>query len=154
MAKCKVDIEVAASREQTFAYLADASNQPEWRPDVKEDELVSGTPGTVGATWKLRLRGEECNFRITDVEGGSVAGRSGEDGSSISWMCAEDTSWPVKGTYRLSEREDGGTRITMDLEMTPTGVWFVFRPLVPLLVKATRKRYERGLHAALGKPRG
>ena len=149
MAKCSVSIEVGADTQRTFAYLADAANQPEWRPDVKEGELVSGTPGTPGATWKLRLRGEVCNFRITDVKDGS-----GEDGSAVSWVCAEDTSWPVKGTYRLSEREDGGTRVTMDLEMNPTGVWFVFRPLVPLLVKATRKRYERGLQAALGKPKG
>ena len=140
MTKCKVDIEVAAGREQTFAYLADASNQPEWRPDVKEGELLEGEPGTVGSIWRLRLRGEECRFRITGVE----------DGSSISWGCAEETSWPVFGTYRLSDLKGGGTRITMDLEMKPTGVWFVFRPLVPLLVKATRKRYERGLQAVLG----
>ena len=144
MAKCSVSIEVGADAQRAFAYLADAANQPEWRPDVKEGELVSGTPGTPGATWKLRLRGEMCNFRITDIK----------DGSAVSWVCAEDTSWPVQGTYRLSEREDGGTSITMDLEMNPTGVWFIFRPLVPLLVKATRKRYERGLQAALGKPKG
>ena len=140
MTKCSISFEVGADNQRTFAYLADAANQPEWRPDVKEGELVSGAPGVVGSTWRLKLRGEVCNFRITDVE----------ESSAISWACAEDTSWPVTGTYRLSDLEGGGTRITMDLEMKPTGVWFVFRPLVPLLVRATRKRYERGLQAALG----
>ena len=76
MTICTVEIDVAADRERTFAYLADAANQPQWRHDV-------------------------------------------------------------------------ATRITMDLEMTPSGPWILMRPFVPLMVKAERKKYAAGLQAAL-----
>ncbi len=139
MGTCTVEIDVAADRERTFAYLAEAANQAQWRPDVADCELTSGTAGTVGAVYRQTNRGQEVEFRITAVEAGS----------SIAWVCAEDTSWPVAGTYRLSDTSDGGTRITMDLEMTPSGPWIVMRPFVPLMVKAQRKKYAAGLQAAL-----
>ncbi len=140
MSTCTVSIDVAADREQTFAYLGEASNQAEWRHDVATSELTEGTPCTVGAVYRQANRGREVDYRITGVE----------PGSSITWVCAEDTSWPVKGTYRLSDIEGGGTRITMDLDMAPTGPLIVMRPLVPLLVKAQRKKIAAGLRAALG----
>ena len=145
MSICTVEIDVAgvsADRERTFAYLADAANQPQWRHDVATCELTGGAaspPGTVGAVYRQTNRGQEVEFRITAVEADS----------SITWVCAEDTSWPVAGTYRLSDTGDGGTRITMDLEMTPSGPWILMRPFVPLLVKAARKKYAAGLQAAL-----
>ncbi len=73
-----------------------------------------------------------------------------EPDSSITWVCAEDTSWPVAGTYRLSDTSGGGTLIAMDLEMTPSGPFILMRPFVPLLVKLQRKKYADGLQAALG----
>ena len=140
MSICTVEIDVAADPERTFAYLADASNQAEWRHDVETCALSEGTPGAVGAVYRQTNRGQEVEFRITGVE----------DGSSISWVCAEETSWPVRGTYRLSDLAGGGTRITMDLEMTPSGPFLPLRPFVPLMVKAQRKKYAAGLQAALG----
>ena len=139
MTICTVEIDVAADREQTFAYLADATNQAQWRHDVATCELTGGDSSTVGAVYRQTNRGQEVEFRITAVEADS----------SITWVCAEDTSWPVAGTYRLSDTGDGGTRISMDLEMTPSGPWILMRPFVPLLVKATRKKYAAGLQAAL-----
>ena len=139
MTICTVEIDVAADRERTFAYLADAANQSQWRHDVATCELSGGAAGTVGAVYRQTNRGQEVEFRITAVEADS----------SITWVCAEDTSWPVAGAYRLSDTGDGGTRIAMDLEMTPSGPWILMRPFVPLLVKATRKKYAAGLQAAL-----
>ena len=139
MTICTVEIDVAADRERTFAYLADAANQSQWRHDVATCELTGGAAGTVGALYRQTNRGQEVEFRITAVDADS----------SITWVCAEDTSWPVAGTYRLSDTGDGGTRITMDLEMTPSGPWILMRPFVPLLVKAARKKYAAGLQAAL-----
>ena len=140
MSICTVEIDVAADPQRTFACLADASNQPGWRHDVATCVLTEGTAGTVGAVYRQTNRGQEVEFHITGVDGGS----------SISWVCAEDTSWRVRGTYRLSDLANGGTRITMDLEMKPLGVWTLMRPLVPLMVKAQRKKYAAGLQAALG----
>ncbi len=140
MSICTVEIDVAADLERTFAYLADASNQSEWRHDVATCELTEGAPGTVGAVYRQTNRGQEVDFRITDLE----------PDMSITWVCAEDTSWPVRGTYRLSDLADGGTRITMDLDMAPSGPFIVMRPFVPLMVKAQRKKYAAGLQAALG----
>ena len=140
MSICTVEIDVAADLERTFAYLADASNQSEWRHDVATCELTEGAPGTVGAVYRQTNRGQEVDFRITDLE----------PDMSITWVCAEDTSWPVRGTYRLSDLADGGTRITMDLDMAPSGPFIVMRPFVPLMVKAQRKKYAAGLRAALG----
>ena len=140
MSICTVEIDVAADPQRTFAYLADASNQPGWRHDVATCTLSEGTSGAVGAVYRQTNRGQEVEFRITGVE---------ED-SAISWVCAEETSWPVRGTYRLSDLADGGTRITMDLEMKPTGPFILLRPFVPLMVKSQRKKYAAGLQAALG----
>ncbi len=140
MSICTVEIDVAADLGRTFAYLADACNQAEWRHDVATCELTGGTPGTVGAVYRQSNRGQEVDFVITAVE----------PDASITWICAEDTFWPVRGTYRLSDLADGGTRITMDLEMAPSGPFIVFRPFVPLMVKAQRKKYAAGLQAALG----
>lgn len=137
---CTVEIDVAADLARTFAYLADASNQAEWRHDVATCELTEGTTGAVGAVYRQTNRGQEVEFRITGVE----------DGSAISWVCAEETTWPVRGAYRLSDLAGGGTRITMDLEMKPSGPFILLRPLVPLMVKAQRKKYAAGLQAALG----
>ena len=140
MSICTVEIDVAAGVERTFAYLADASNQAEWRHDVETCSLTEGAPGAVGAVYRQTNRGQEVEFRITGVE----------TGSAISWVCAEDTTWPVRGTYRLSDLADGGTRITMDLEMKPSGPFILLRPFVPLMVKAQRKRYAAGLQTVLG----
>ncbi|MYI56518.1 MAG: hypothetical protein F4062_05745 [Acidimicrobiia bacterium] len=140
MSICTVEIDVAADVGRTFAYLADASNQAEWRHDVATCELTGGTSGAVGAVYRQTNRGQEVEFRITGVD----------DGSEISWVCAEDTTWPVRGTYRLSDLAGGGTRITMDLEMKPSGPFILLRPFVPLMVKAQRKKYAAGLQGALG----
>ena len=137
---CTVEIDVAADPQRTFAYLADASNQAEWRHDVATCELTDGVSGTVGAVYRQSNRGQEVDFVITAVE----------PDASIAWVCAEDTSWPVRGTYRLSDLADGGTRITMDLEMAPSGPFLPLRPFVPLMVKAQRKKYAAGLQGALG----
>ena len=139
MGTCTVEIDVAADRERTFAYLADAANQAEWRHDVDICELTEGAASTVGAVYRQANRGQEVELRITAIEANS----------SITWVCAEDTSWPVAGTYRVSDTSDGGTRITMDLEMTPSGPFILMRPFVPLLVKLQRKKYAAGLQAAL-----
>lgn len=42
MSICTVEIDVAADRQRTFAYLADAANQSEWRHDVATCELTGG----------------------------------------------------------------------------------------------------------------
>ena len=52
MTICTVEIDVAADRERTFAYLADAANQPQWRHDVATCELTGGAAGTVGAVYR------------------------------------------------------------------------------------------------------
>ena len=137
---CTVEIDVAADLARTFAYLADASNQAEWRHDVATCELTEGASGAVGAVYRQTNRGQEVDFVITGVE----------PDVSLTWVCAEGTTWPVRGTYRLSDLAGGGTRITMDLEMKPSGPFILLRPFVPLMVKAQRKKYAAGLQAALG----
>lgn len=131
---------MAADVGRTFAYLADASNQAEWRHDVATCKLTEGVSGAVGAVYRQTNRGQEVDFVITAVE----------PDASITWVCAEDTTWPVRGTYRLSDLAGGGTRITMDLEMKPSRPFILLRPFVPLMVKAQRKKYAAGLQAALG----
>ena len=41
MSICTVEVYVAADRERTFAYLADAANQPQRRHDVATCELTA-----------------------------------------------------------------------------------------------------------------
>ena len=62
MSICTVEIDVAADRERTFAYLADAANQPQWRHDVATCELTGGAAGTVGAVYRQTNRGQAVEF--------------------------------------------------------------------------------------------
>ena len=86
MSICTVKIDVAADPGRTFAYPAEASKQAEWRHDVATCELTEGAPGAVGAVYRQSNRGQEVDFVITAVE----------PGASITWVCAEETSWTVR----------------------------------------------------------
>lgn len=50
----------------------------------------------------------------------------------------------------MSDSLGDALRFTMDLEMSSSGPLIVLRPLVPLMVKSQRKKYAKGLRAALG----
>jgi hypothetical protein len=50
-------VTINATAERVFAFLADGTNNPIWRPDMLSIELASGMPGLVGATYRQQLKG-------------------------------------------------------------------------------------------------
>ena len=57
MAAATNSIDINRPVEQAYRFLANGLNNPQWRPAVTDIKLASGSPGTVGAVYKQRIKG-------------------------------------------------------------------------------------------------
>jgi carbon monoxide dehydrogenase subunit G len=125
MATFEQMIEVAASPDEAYRYVADFTTVTEWDPGMAESRLVGGEAGSAGAVYdvvalfrgsrvpfryriaeaepgrRLRFEGEGAKARSTDEIVFAPAG----DGTRLTYR-AELT---MKGIYRLAEPFLGGT---------------------------------------------
>ena len=58
MARYVARVPTSLSQEEVYAYLADFRSITQWDPSISDAELVSGTPGEVGARYRLTMRGK------------------------------------------------------------------------------------------------
>ena len=107
MAQGQRSIVVGRPIDEVFAFVADGSTAPRWRPGVLDVEHVAGKG--VGEAWR---QGVKC-------PGGR---RVAADYEITEWdpprsMAFRATAGPVRptGSYRLAT-EDGGTRLTFSLQ--------------------------------------
>src|SRR5919202_2551826 len=113
---------IAQPRSVVFAYLADAENDAQWRPAVREIERVSGQGG-VGTRYRQTVGGPggrpvDADIEIIEHEPDRRLAFRGVAG-------------PVRptGTYEL-EDVDGGTRVRFRLSAELTGVKKLMGPMV------------------------
>jgi uncharacterized membrane protein len=102
-----VELSVVIDRplEECFAYLADPSNDLEWRREWIEAEKTTDGPHGVGA--RYRLTGTLLGRRITTV----YETIAYEPNRQAAWTAV---SGPLPLTFsRAFEAVDGGTRVTM-----------------------------------------
>ncbi len=109
----KVEVLIKAPIAQTFAYLADPRNRPEWQSSLKWVEMLdSGEPRT-GMRW----------IDVTSVPGIRPSMEITE--------CAPYRVWSERGTWagvsadlKLSFTQTlHGTRVVADFEVTGGGIW-------------------------------
>jgi uncharacterized membrane protein len=106
---------------QVFAFLADAENDPQWRPGVIDISRVSGEG--VGARYKQGVKGPmgkrvDADIEITELRPDELIAFRAIDG-------------PVRptGRYELSPA-DGGTRVRLTLEAEVGGLKKLMAPMV------------------------
>lgn len=129
----EVTRDVAATPAQVWSVLADYARDREWRAGVEMRQEPPGMAVAGAITHeRLRLLGSEMRVvaRLEEVEAGRRL-----------TFCTVESDVPVRGERRVEPRGDG-SRVTMRLEMEPTGLWALFAaPLVSMF----RRRFARDL---------
>lgn len=107
MAKVTKVVSVAASPDKVVNYISDVTNHPAFISALKSIDSLSGDPKTPGTTWNW-------TFMMGGVElQGKGETLSYKPGLSYSYKTTGGTSSIF--TYSV-EAEDGGSRLTMDVE--------------------------------------
>jgi uncharacterized protein YndB with AHSA1/START domain len=108
-------------REEVFAYLADGKNDLEWRPGVLDIARAKGDGDGIGTVYRQGVKGPfgrrvAADYKIVDWEPPELIG-------------FHTIAGPVrpKGSYELIEA-DGGTKVTMSLRCSPSGLARVLTP--------------------------
>lgn len=112
MATFEVITSIAAPVDRVWAVLADVDRWPQWAPTVTEVRAL-GAPGLrVGAEYRLvQPKIEPAVWRVAALE----------EGRSFSWV---STVPGVKTlAYHLVEPAEGGTRLTLRIEMSGGMAW-------------------------------
>lgn len=123
-----VDIDRPAA--DVFAFLTDGANRPRWDSTVVSETLTSPAPVQVGTTLRTRMRalGREVAFdwRVTE----HVAGRR---------MAVESTSGIIatSSVLTFADRMPAGTRVTVHIEASPSGIMRLAEPMIAESVRTT-----------------
>jgi uncharacterized protein YndB with AHSA1/START domain len=98
-----------------FAYLADGTNNPSWRPGVVDIEQTS-TGGGLGATYRQVLNGPggrriRGDYRVTAYTPPTL----------LEFVVTAGPARPT-GRFELATVEGGQTRVTFALDVAPRGL--------------------------------
>jgi carbon monoxide dehydrogenase subunit G len=99
---------------EVFAFLADAENDPKWRPGVKEIHREGGAPG-VGTIYRQSLAGPMGRTIPGDVEITEF-----EPDRLIAFHAIAGPVRP-RGRYEVEGAGEGATRVTFSLEVEVSG---------------------------------
>jgi hypothetical protein len=134
MAAFQNTVTIARPADEVFAFLADFQNIPAWNHAIARTIQTSPGPAGVGATYRqtrtLPRRSEE-GFEVTDFAPPSRLAVKGQIGP-----------FNAKSSYLL-EPTAGGTRLTNNVELTPSSA--LLRPIGPLAVPAVKGAVRRNL---------
>lgn len=124
------------SADTAFAYMSDLSNFDEWDPGTKSARLVSGTPGTVGATFDLAVGLTTLRYVTEEVGDHHVR------------AVADSTFLRSIDTITVDGTGDGST-VTYDAHLEPKGLLRVAEPLVGVMFQRLAEKGAKGLAAKL-----
>ncbi len=122
--------------DKAFAYMSDLSNFEEWDPGTKSARLVSGTPGTVGATYDLAVG--LTNLRYVTEEVGDHRVRAVADSGFLRSI----------DTITVTPDGDGST-VLYDAHLEPKGALRLLEPLVGVMFNRIADKSAKGLAAKL-----
>jgi uncharacterized membrane protein len=127
--------------DEVFAFLADGTNNPQWRPEVTSIRLLSGSG--VGAEYEQTMTGPGGRpirgvYRVTrsDVP------------NCLDFEVTAGPARPV-GTFQLRDLTPDSTEVTFALELKPRGVMVL---MTPMINKQVRREVDniRNLPQAMG----
>ncbi|MEM7286225.1 MAG: SRPBCC family protein [Actinomycetota bacterium] len=128
-------IDIASPATTVFAYVADFTNDPEWRSEVSDSRRAGGSLDEVGATYEqtLDVAGREIHttFAVTELVPPHVVSFEGGSGPV-----------DVGGSIVLTPVADDETRLTFQHHMS--GPWW-FRVLAPWLARRRSRGIDRDL---------
>lgn len=113
---------------EVFAFLADGTNEPLWRPEVTSIEHVSGSG--LGAQYAQTMKGPggrtiAGDFRLTRFD----------EPTRIDFEVTAGPARPT-GSYVLRATGAGSTEVTFRLDLTPKGLMKLMTPMINKQVKA------------------
>jgi uncharacterized protein YndB with AHSA1/START domain len=117
------EVVVARPPADVFAFLADAENDPTWRPGVLDIERVSGDGPGAGARYRQGVKGPGGRRLAADIETTAA-----EPDRLIAFHAVEGPVRP-EGRYELAPEGDG-TRVRFALEAELRGLKVAMGPAV------------------------
>jgi uncharacterized protein YndB with AHSA1/START domain len=130
---------------EVFAFLADGTNEPLWRPGVSNVGHVADSGMGVGATYQQTMKGPggrsiPGDYRITRCE-------------EPTRLDFEVIAGPARPTGRFDLRETAAdtTEVTFTLDLKPRGLMVLITPLINKQVR-TEAANIANLPRAIGTP--
>ena len=107
---------------EVFAFLADGTNNPRWRPDVTSIRLVEGTG--VGAQYAQTMKGPggrsiAGDYRITRYD----------EPVRLDFEVTAGPARPV-GAFTLRAVDEQSTEVTFTLDLRPRGLMVLMTPMI------------------------
>lgn len=117
------EVVVARSPADVFAFLADAENDPAWRPGVLDIERVSGEGPSAGARYRQGVKGPGGRRLPADIETTAL-----EPDRLVAFQAVEGPVRP-EGRYELAP-DGAGTRVRFALHAELRGLKVAMAPAV------------------------
>jgi hypothetical protein len=132
-------IAIARPAEAVFDYVSDMRTEADWNPAVKTVRLLSGEPVDVGT----RFEGEFAGLGRATMEVVEFV-------SPTTWTVATVAArLPFRLVGRVTPAIGGAVRLTIRIELAPTGVMAVLAPVLRPVMQRTARGNLRRIRAAL-----
>lgn len=128
MAHAQQTVLVSRPIGEVFAFLADGTNNPKWRPDVTDIHVVSGRG--LGAEYAQSMTGPRGrtirgDYRVTRFD----------EPDRLDFEVTAGPARPV-GSFVLRAVSAGSTEVTFTLDLKPRGVMVLMTPMINKQVAA------------------
>jgi uncharacterized membrane protein len=122
MAHAQQAVVVRRPIAEVFAFLADGTNNPTWRPEVTEIRLVSGSG--VGAHYAQSMKGPggrtiRGDYRVTRFD----------DPTRLDFEVTAGPARPL-GSFELRGVDDSSTEVIFTLDLVPRGLMVLMTPMI------------------------
>ena len=142
MKKVQTSVTTHKSPDEVYDYLVDFSNQPQWRFDVIDSNLVQGELGRVGARYRQSVKQGRRDM-TSEVELTRA-----ERPVAVSFRTVDDNPVSASGTWAIREA-DGVTQIVTDVSIEAHGFLKMMEPMMGPSLRKTAARYEQALSERL-----
>jgi uncharacterized protein YndB with AHSA1/START domain len=141
MSNASITVDSTAGVESVFQFVADPTNETRWNPDARRSELVTAGPIAPGSQARTvgSMGGRQMVVEVTV-----------EDVDPPRLTTTSATAGPMRfhTTYVVSPT-DGGSRVTMTVELSAAGPVRLALPFVRVAFGRRLRRLQPALKAAL-----
>jgi uncharacterized protein YndB with AHSA1/START domain len=135
MAHATHTVTVAQPIDQVFAFLADGTNNPKWRPGVTTIKHVSGDG--VGALWAQQMKGPggrtiDGDYKVTAYDAPN----------RLDFQVVAGPARPT-GSFTLKAVDDATTEVTFTLDLKPRGLMVLMTPMINKQVRTEAEALGR-----------
>ncbi len=122
MREANFEQEVQQPADVAWRYLSDLRNDPSWRTEIRDSQLVSGTAGASSATYRETVdwEGIEAEILLTVTE--SVPG-------ARAVVTSDDPSYRSTSIWTFTE-SDTGCLVALHFSMETTGALRLIEPFM------------------------